>query len=353
MLQRWSIAIVRCRQGVRWRALCCALGLLLLSAGQMHARDGVAQEQPPFAPPTPARFERLGLEDGLSQNAVLAMLQDRHGFLWFGTQDGLNRYDGYTFVVYKNDPDDSNSLSLNSVLALHEDDDGTLWIGTWGGGLNHFDPQSNLWLRYRHDEADPASLCGDTVTALLDDGAGTLWVGTNEGGLCAFDRESRTFTPYRHHSADSSSIASNAISVLALDGDGSLWVGTGGFGIPGAGLDRFDPQRGEFRHFRHDVLDNKSLSNNTISAVLPNADGTLWVGTGGFSLSGAGLNHFDPATGSAVRYQHDPADPASLASDDVIDLYRDSAGDLWIGTWGGGVDRLPKQEGTASFVHHR
>ncbi|MCB9125801.1 MAG: GGDEF domain-containing protein [Caldilineaceae bacterium] len=353
MLQRWSIAIVRCRQGVRWRALCCALGLLLLSAGQMHARDGVAQEQPPFAPPTPARFERLGLEDGLSQNAVLAMLQDRHGFLWFGTQDGLNRYDGYTFVVYKNDPDDSNSLSLNSVLALHEDDDGTLWIGTWGGGLNHFDPQSNLWLRYRHDDADATSLCGDTVTALLDDGAGTLWVGTNEGGLCAFDRETRTFTPYRHDPADPASIAANAVSTLALDKDGALWVGTGGFGIPGAGLDRLDRSSGIFTHFRHDVLDAESLSSNTISAVLPDSDGTLWVGTGGFSLTGAGLNHLDPATGRAVRYRHNPAEPASLASDDIIDLYRDSAGDLWIGTWGGGVDRLPKQEGTASFVHHR
>lgn len=192
MLQRWGIVTVQCRWDGRWLALCCALGLLLLSAGRLHARDNAVQEPPPFAPPSPARFERLGLDDGLSQNAVLAVLQDRQGFLWFGTQDGLNRYDGYDFVVYKNDPDDANSLSLNSILALHEDQDGTLWIGTWGGGLNHFDPQSNLWLRYRHDDADPASLCGDTVTALLDDGAGTLWVGTNEGGLCAFDRAART-----------------------------------------------------------------------------------------------------------------------------------------------------------------
>ncbi len=235
MLQRWGIVTVQCWPSRRLLAFCCALGLFLLSVGQLHARDTIGQEAPPFAPPTPARFERLGLDDGLSQNAVLALLQDRHGFLWFGTQDGLNRYDGYDFVVYKNDPDDPNSLSLNSVLALHEDDDGTLWIGTWGGGLNHFDPQSNLWLRYRHDDADPASLCGDTVTTLLDDGAGTLWVGTNEGGLCAFDRAARTFTAYRHDPADPSSIASNAVSTLVLDDAGALWVGTGALAFPAPG----------------------------------------------------------------------------------------------------------------------
>lgn len=353
MLQRHVEGKVSKRRSGHWLALCCALGLWLLAAGQSHARDGAVEDLPPFAPPSPARFERLGLEDGLSQNAVLAMLQDQHGFLWFGTQDGLNRYDGYTFVVYKNDPDDPNSLSLNSILALHEDDDGTMWVGTWGGGLNHFDPQSNLWLRYRHDDSDPTSLCGDTVTALLDDGAGTLWVGTNDGGLCAFDRATRSFTSYRHDPADSNSIASNAISVLALDKDGALWVGTGGFGIPGVGLDRFDPQRGEFTHFRHDALNAQSLSSNTISAIQPVSDGTLWVGTGGFSLTGAGLNHFDPATGRAVRYRHDSADPASLASDDIISLYRDSAGELWIGTWGGGVDQLTVRDDEHSFVHHR
>ena len=121
--------------------------LLLLIASPARAAD-----RPPFAPPSPMRFEHLSLEDGLSQNSVLAMLQDHRGFLWFGTQDGLNRYDGYTFTVFKNDPDDPNSLSLNSILALHEDDDGALWIGTWGGGLNRFDPSNNVWTRFRRND---------------------------------------------------------------------------------------------------------------------------------------------------------------------------------------------------------
>ena len=336
-----------------WTACLGVLCMLLLRPDTVQAQSGLRVETPPYAPPSPARFERLGLEDGLSQNAVLAMLQDRQGFLWFGTQDGLNRYDGYDFVVYKNDPDDPNSLSLNSILALHEDDDGTLWIGTWGGGLNHFDPRSNLWMRYRRDDADPASLCGDTVTALLDDGAGTLWVGTNEGGLCALDRSTGTFTTFRHEPANPASISSNAVAALLLIEDGTLWIGTGGFGTPGAGLDRFDVSRGTFTHFRHDILDDDSLSSNTISALLPNPDGTLWVGTGGFSLPGAGLNRFDPATGRALRFAHDPADDRSLASDDVIALSRDAAGAVWIGTWGGGVDRLEERGGAYHFIHHR
>jgi two-component system sensor histidine kinase ChiS len=123
------------------------------------------------------------------------MLQDSQGFIWIGTQDGLNRFDGYTFTVYKNDPDDANSLSLNSILSLHEDDDGALWVGTWGGGLNYFDVRSKLWTRYRHAPDDPASLCGDVVADLFEDSRGLLWIATNDGGLCALERTTGVLHP--------------------------------------------------------------------------------------------------------------------------------------------------------------
>ena len=332
-----------------WLWLICT-SILALWPLPAAAQDAAA---PPFAPPTPLRFEHLGLDDGLSQNSALALLQDSQGFIWVGTQDGLNRFDGYSFAVFKNDPDDSNSLSLNSVLALHEDDDGALWIGTWGGGLNRFDPRSNLWTRYRHAPEDPASLCGDVVTALLEDSRGFLWVATNDGGLCRFDRATAAFTAYQHDPQNPASLTSNAVARLYEDSRGALWVGTGGFGVPGAGLDRLDVDTGVFTHFRHDPADPHSLSSDSISAISEDKQGALWIGTGGFSLAGAGLNRFDPATGRFTHYRHDPADPDSLVSDEVIALHRDKDGHLWVGTWGGGLDRLEQGDGGPRFVHHR
>lgn len=338
----------------------CAIYLMLIAVslvfwpGLVAAQIDDAVNVPPFAPASPVRFERFSLEDGLSQNSVLAMLQDRQGFLWFGTQEGLNRYDGYTFTTFKHDPDDPNSLSMNSILALYEDREGILWIGTWGGGLNRFDPHSNVWTRYRRNDADPSSLCGDVITALLEDAAGLLWIGANDGGLCALDRATMTFTRYRHAARDPASLASNAISTIAEGANGTLWIGAGGFGAPGAGLDRLDVATGVFTHFRADLDDASSLGSAAISSILPAADGKLWVGTGGFSAPGAGLHLFDPATEQAVRYQHHDDDPDSLADDNVVKLYADRAGNIWAGTWGGGVDRIEMGEnGEVSFVHHR
>ncbi len=121
----------------------------------------------PQAPGSLVRFLHLTQEDGLSQNAGLAFLQDSRGFVWIGTQDGLNRYDGHTFTVYKNDPDNPTSLSYNSINALMEDRDGQIWIGTWGGGLNRFDPRTQQFTRFQHDPNNPISLSNDNVTSML------------------------------------------------------------------------------------------------------------------------------------------------------------------------------------------
>ena len=134
-----------------------------------------------FAPGSIVRFEHLSIEDGLSQNAGLDIFQDSRGYLWFGTQDGLNRYDGYSFKVYKHDPDDPGSISHNSILKIEEDQDGFLWVGTWGGGLNRYDPSTESFTSYRHNPDDPSSISSDTVTTLKEDSQGNLWVGTLSG----------------------------------------------------------------------------------------------------------------------------------------------------------------------------
>ena len=345
--------------------VCPFLAVLLIAGGfsiaftPAHAQA----DQPPaslpslvtpvFTPPTPTRFEHLSLEDGLSQNAVLDLLQDRQGFLWVATQDGLNRYDGYSFTIFKNDPDDPNTLSHNSVLKLLEDSSGAIWLGTWGGGLNRLNPQTGEITRYHYDESDPTSLSNDTVAALWEDRHGLLWVGTMGGGLSRLDRISGQFTHFRHDDGDPNSIGSDSISDIYEDGDGNLWLGTGGFGAEGAGVDRFDPVNETFTHFRHDPVDPNTLSGDTISAVYPDGSGKLWVGTGGFSLLGQGLNLLDPATGHVTRFRHDEADAASLASDNVMSVYTDGRGRTWVGTWGGGLDMIQREGAKVTFVHHR
>src|SRR5689334_272462 len=230
------------------------------------------------APGSIIQFEHLTIEDGLSQNAGLAIFQDSRGFLWVGSQDGLNRYDGYTFKVFKHDPDDPNSISHNSILSITEDNEGYLWVGTWGGGLNRFDPVTETFVRYRHDPEELFSLSNDVVTSIKEDSRGVLWVGTLSG------------------------------------------------------LDRYRPEQDGFDHFAHKPDDLNSLSNNAISVIFEDALAQLWIGTGAFGIEGSGLNRFDPATGKAVRYRHDDSDPASLASNNIAAIYESQDGMFWIAT---------------------
>ncbi len=134
-----------------------------------------------FAPGSVVRFEHITIEDGLSQNAGLAIFQDSRGYLWIGTQDGLNRYDGYGFKVYKHDPEDPTTISHNSILSMAEDKNGSLWIGTWGGGLNRYDPATETFTRYLPDPKDPASISNGTINSIKGDTNGDLWIATLAG----------------------------------------------------------------------------------------------------------------------------------------------------------------------------
>ena len=296
-----------------------------------------------FAPGSVVRFEHLSIEDGLSQDAGLEIFQDSRGYLWIGTQDGLNRYDGYSFKVYKHDPDDPSSLSHNSILKIAEDENGALWIGTWGGGLNHYDPLTEQFIRYQHDPDNPGSLSDDTVTSIKVDSVGNLWVGTL-AGLNLFNRETSTFKHFTHNPDDPESLSSNAISVIFEDSNRQLWIGTGANGVDGSGLNRFEPSTGKATRYRHDESDPESLSSDNIASIYEAEDGTFWIATGGFSLHGGGLDHFDPGTGKALHYQYDADDPHSIGGNDLMSLWGDSSGMLWIGTWANGLNRMNLSE---------
>ncbi len=325
--------------------LCCLPARQPLDAVQAGAAPGVAANL--AAPPLPEvlRFEHFTTEDGLSQSTVFFISQDRQGFLWIGTQDGLNRYDGYHFSVFRNDPANPDSLSHNAVLCMQEDWDGNLWFGTWGGGLNRYDPQTGIFTRYRHDPADPGSLSNDTVAALALDDAGRLLAGTMGGGLSVLNPREGTFSHYRAAVGDADALGSDYISSILVDPGGEIWLGTGGFGVYGSGLYRLDPGSGKAVHY--------TLSSNTISSLALDPAGYLWIGTGGYTLAGRGLNRLDTRSGRVTYFQHDPADMDSLGSNDILSLYLDSSNILWIATWGGGLDRLNVQESTPSFMHYR
>jgi two-component system sensor histidine kinase ChiS len=309
------------------------------------------------------RFERISLEQGLSQSVVLCMLQDSQGFMWFGTQDGLNRYDGYDFVVYKHDPEDPHSLSDGFVRSIYEDRSGALWIGTNTGGLDRLDREgapgagAEQFTHYQNDPDDPHSLSNDNVQSIYEDRAGVLWVGTLGGGLNRFDREAEQFTHYQNDPNDPHSLSNNSVSSIYEDQAGVLWVGTNG-----GGLDRLDRETGYFIHYRNDPDDPHSLSNDNVLSIYEDRAGVLWIGT-----FGGGLDRFDRDQETFAHYRADPDNPHSLSSDNVQAIYEGQAGVLWIGTGDGGLDRLVPSTGsgqalseaegfdreTEQFVHYR
>ncbi len=176
------------------------------------------------------RFERLSVEQGLSQSDVFSILQDSQGFLWFGTEDGLNKYDGSSFTVLKHDPDTPNSLRDNWILAIFEDHLGYLWVGTLNGGLDRYDQKLDQFTHYRHDPNNPHSLNSDEVTAIYEDSDGILWLGTRNG-LERFDRDTETFTHYHPTPADPQSLRANAVRCIYEMNDATLMICTEGGGL--------------------------------------------------------------------------------------------------------------------------
>ncbi|MFZ6028147.1 MAG: two-component regulator propeller domain-containing protein [Chloroflexota bacterium] len=337
---------------------------------------GAANTPAPYAPNSPLRFDSLSIEQGLSQSTVEAIYQDKQGYLWFGTQDGLNLYDGRRFTIFRPELNNPNSLTSRYILALAGDPAGNLWIGTLGGGLNHYNRQTGRFTSYWHNPHNPDSLGGDSVLALVLAANGSLWIGSN-GGLDVLDPQSGKYIAhYRHRPAEPDSLLSNQVNDLVEDPDGFLWIATG------KGLDRLDPSRGTFTHFVYKEDDSSSLMSEEVSALALGGDGALWLATPvgierldrrtlalepftvdpykPTGLSGAptailedstgnvwvgtndGLNLLDRRSGQFTRYRKKDSEPNSLSASIIETLYEDRENILWIGTFGGGVDKLDR-----------
>jgi serine phosphatase RsbU (regulator of sigma subunit)/ligand-binding sensor domain-containing protein len=287
------------------------------------------------------RFEELSLEEGLSQTIVECIAQDQRGFMWFGTEDGLNRYDGYIFTVLRHDPENPNSLVYNHILSLLVDGAGYIWIGTFDSGLDRFDPYSENFTHYRFDPENPESLSNDHVISIFEDSSGDLWIGTMLG-LNRLDRETGTFTRYINDPDDPHSIGHNTARVIYEDRSGILWIGT-----EGGGLNRYDRDKDRFIRYTTDPGDPSTISHNSIRAIQEDVSGVLWIGT-----VGGGLNALDKDRNFFTRYRHDPDDRSSLSHDQVYAIHEDRTGTLWIGTNGGGLNRLDRRTQTfSSYVN--
>lgn len=287
----------------------------------------------------PLTLEHLTTADGLPQGSVLATIQDSQGFIWFGTEDGLVRYDGQQLVRYSYSPTAHRGIPGNYIYQLAEGPRHDLWIAIKGGGVARWNRLRDDFTNYRHDPKNPGSLASDVVRTLLIDEQGKVWVGTSDAGLDLLDPTSQRITHFRHSPADPASLAADQVTALAEDRAGNLWVGTSD------GLDELDSGRRTFRHFRHVAGDPHTLSGNWITQILNDRSGSTWIGT-----FDGGLDRIDADGKVLQEFRHDPRNPESLASNDVRALLEDRQGDFWVGT-AAGLDLL--DSATRTFIHYR
>lgn len=293
------------------------------------------------AAPRSLRFQHLGLDEGLPQESVLTILQDRTGFMWLGTQAGLVRFDGYRARVFRNDPTDAASLVDNYVQTSHEDENGRLWFGT-RGGLVRFDEAGQKFVRYALSVPGERDVRNSAVSSIVGDGRGGLWIGTGDG-LVHLDPATGAVRTMRHDAQDASSLRDDRVTALALDPRGGLWVGTG-IGLDllpagGSGFDHYDVEDGSGRGDAR----RGDARHNTISALSMGPRDTLWIGTA------AGLQAWRLSDGPPQRRRLGPRD--GIGEVHVTRLYHDAGNNLWVGTELDGLKwRDPATERFVSYV---
>ena len=270
------------------------------------------------------------------------LLDDGGKGFWVPSSVGLFYFDRRTERFtrhFRHDDADSTSLSDNGVVSIYRDRSGVLWVATANGGLNVIDLRQRQFRNYTARSAGPNRLSPGKVTAIHEDSDGVLWLGFFPRALDRFDRKTGRITHYVPGTNGSNSLARGSeLNSILKDERGHLWVG----GL-GAGLDRFDERSGQFKHYAHDPGDPHSLMTDDVICIYGDRSGQLWVGQFG------GVSRFDPATDRFTNYRPGPDESASLAYS-VSAIHRDRSGTLWFGTWGGILSRF--DEKTNTFVHY-
>lgn len=330
-------------------------------------------------------FSHLTPEDGLSKSNVTTILQDSKDFMWFGTSNGLNRYNGYEFTVYQYNPGNPRSLSHNYISSLYEDSEGRLWVGT-SDGLNRYDWSTDSFQTYKHDKNNPGSISDNQIETIFEDSRGRLWVGTRNGGLNLFEREQEEFKHFIADRQNPGSLSSDFIQEIFEDSEGNLWIGhwsgaidilrkqqnkfehltIGGEGLTDASITdivesgnellwigthgdglyriRYDDGVKHIAHYSVHADSLNGINSNFILSLTVDHEGNLWIGTenGGLTILDIQENRFHYNT-------PDPYDPSSLNDNSIYSIYMDHNGNTWLGTFTGGVNLLTRTK--ADFRH--
>ena len=305
-------------------------------------------------PPKDIKFGKISVDQGLSQSSVSSIIQDSSGLMWFGTDDGLNKFDGHDFSIYKHNPEDANSISSNNIQSIFEDSKEQLWIGTTDG-LDLYNRASNDWQHYpldqvqtiiedssgvlwvtsfaglfRFEEGEKSGLVRhllESTYALQEDSKGNLWVGTDQG-LIKLDEKREVIASYQHQTNEENSLIDNFVRAILEDSEGLLWIGTLG------GLNKFDSSAEIFTPFLHDEIDQFSISDDMVRTIYQDLSRVIWVGTDN------GLNRYDPIRQGFLNYLYDADDPDSLSSDKIRSISQDRGGIIFIGTDAAGLNTI-------------
>jgi len=325
-------------------------------------------------------FKHLTSDNGLSQNYISSILQDKKGFMWFGTKDGLNRYDGYSFIVYQHDPFDTTTISANYITTLFEDSRGYIWVGTLNGGLNCYDRNTEIFHHIHYRSIGVENFNTNEIKSIAEDKTGNIWIATRNDGLFKILPNHKnyfafTYKQYKHEEDNSKSLSSNNTTTLFFDSKAILWVGTEN------GLNKFDFNSGSFTHFKIQVKNFKASSSQydkSVSAIYESKNGVFWIGTASglvkfergsgsyklfpheFEINRYGwgniiaitedhrgklwlatpgeLMRFDPSISSYDYFKNDPFNPKSISFSSISSLCTDKTGIVWVGTAGMGIN---------------
>jgi signal transduction histidine kinase/ligand-binding sensor domain-containing protein len=294
-----------------------------------------------IAQPKRLQFTHLKSDDGLSSSIVTSILQDHKGLIWIGTYDGLNRYDGFDFVVYRNNSADSASLANNVVRTIIEDHHKNLLIGTQHG-LCLYDRDKDRFLNYMIDKSSPLKDIDCIVSKIAEDSIGNLWLATDLG-LIYFDRIKNQIKRYNNDPDDPESLSYDFLEAVLIDRNNRLWI------TSRKGLNLFLPETGTFKHITRSENEANDLSGINFTDIAEDKSGNLWFG------STAGLyclkNNPEARITGLIHYGFDPRDKFSLSINQVKSLYVDYSDNLWIGTENGGLNLFDR--GHKRFWHYR
>jgi len=308
--------------------------------------------------------DQLSVSDGLSHNEITTVIQDQLGFIWMGTRGGLNRYDGYSFLKFKPDPENiSNSIISTSIEKIFEDSRGNIWIGTKSGGISRYSLQEEAFTNFKYEKDDPTSLSDQRVISFFEDDHKRIWIGTWSGGLNLYDYSTNTFTRYlpgdnvgsvtqtrdgriwaaTYHGIWFYSEQEDRFNKISLPVDymryewvriaedpleAALWIGGWECGVL-----KYNYQDGRIKEF--DEIKNKEETLNNVYSLLIDTENNLWAGTWG-----QGLYMLDRKKEVFIEFELQPDEEAYSANQVVLDLFQDKDQCIWVGTNGNGVFRI-------------